>query len=160
MSNKMKAVKRNQDRKKKKYGQVSNSSPFPEAVANPSMVQLPTAEVIGNRDKTYPSLTRAFLKYPHEEDRLAEDVLEFFDFTGGLSHDDAKRAANRMRERGASTPNFEEGLDMLGAVPGLGKLKYAAKLMSRKDQLRRLYNMLSEHQKTANALDFIQDATK
>lgn len=156
----MKAVKNNQDRKKKKYGQVSNSSPFPEAVANPSLVQLPIAEVVGNRDKTYPSLTRAFLKYPHEEDRLAEDVLEFFDLTGILSHDDAKRATNRMRERGASTPNFEEGLDMFGAVPGLGKLKYAAKLMSRKDQLRRLYNMLSGYQSSANRLDFFRDAAQ
>lgn len=159
----MKAVKRNQDRKKKKYGQVSNSSPFPEAVANPSLIQLPTAEVIGNRSKTYPSLTRAFFKQPHEEDRLAEDVLEFLDPTGMLSHDDAKRAINKMRERGASIPNFQEAIDMFGAVPGLGKLSYAAKVIrgiDRRDQLRRLYNMLSEHQKTANTLDFIQDATE
>ena len=54
-----------------------------------------------------------------------ENVAEFFDPTGILSYDDAEAAYNRMKARGADTPNFDEALDMFGALPLVGKAKKA-----------------------------------
>ncbi len=55
------------------------------------------------------------------KDDITEDVLEFIDPTGVLSHDDAKRAYRSWKESGRKDPTPEEGLEMFGAVPALGK---------------------------------------
>jgi len=62
-----------------------------------------------------------------DSDSLIENVLEFVDPTGITSHDDARRAYESMRQRGAKLPDFNEFVDMLGAVPVLGKLGKAGK---------------------------------
>jgi hypothetical protein len=55
------------------------------------------------------------------KDGIGEDVLEFLDPTGIMSHDDAKRAYESWKESGRKDPTPEEGLEMFGAVPALGK---------------------------------------
>ena len=54
-----------------------------------------------------------------------ENFVEFFDPTGAYSYDDANAAYERMKARGADTPNFDEALDMFGAIPLVGKAKHA-----------------------------------
>ena len=65
------------------------------------------------------------------KDDITEDVIEFLDPTGIVSHDDAKRAYDSWKESGRKDPTPEEGLEMFGAVPALGKfgkIKYVKKL--------------------------------
>lgn len=60
-------------------------------------------------------------------DSLLEDIFEFIDPTGISSHDDAKEAyasyVKRKKESGADfmLPTFDEFVDVIGAVPMLGK---------------------------------------
>jgi len=56
------------------------------------------------------------------EDSLMENILEFVDPTGITSYDDAYRAYQTMQAEGRSLPNFNEFVDMLGAVPLVGKV--------------------------------------
>ena len=65
---------------------------------------------------------------PEEKDSVFENILEFVDLTGISSHDDARRAYESMRKRGVNLPNFNEFVDMLGAVPVIGKVGKAPKL--------------------------------
>ena len=74
---------------------------------------------------------------PEEKDSLLENILEFVDPTGITSHDDARRAYESMRQRGAKLPNFNEFVDMLGAVPVIGKLGKGAKATSAAIQIAR-----------------------
>lgn len=64
------------------------------------------------------------------DDSLMENVLEFFDPTGVTSYDDAYRAYQSMKAEGRSLPNFGEFVDMLGAVPVLGKVGKIGKAAS------------------------------
>lgn len=61
------------------------------------------------------------------DDSLMENILEFVDPTGITSYDDAYRAYQSMKADGRALPNFGEFVDMLGAVPVLGKLGKAGK---------------------------------
>ena len=56
-----------------------------------------------------------------QKDPFLENVAEFFDPTGILSHDDAKYAYEDWQISGRKYPTYEEGLDMAGAVPFAGK---------------------------------------
>ena len=69
----------------------------------------------------YPGGATSISQTPEDVDSLAENVFEFFDVSGVSSWDDAARAYESMRQRDASLPNFNEFVDMLGAVPMLGK---------------------------------------
>ena len=53
---------------------------------------------------------------PEEKDSLLENILEFVDPTGITSHDDARRAYESMRQRGAKLPDFNEFVDMLNQI--------------------------------------------
>jgi gas vesicle protein len=64
------------------------------------------------------------------KDSLMENILEFVDPTGITSYDDAYRAYNSMKAAGRVVPNFEEFVDMLGAVPMVGKVGKVAKASS------------------------------
>ena len=71
------------------------------------------------------------------KDGIGEDVLEFLEPTGIMSHDDAKRAYESWKESGRKDPTPEEGLEMFGAVPALGKfgkIKYVKKVKVRNIQ--------------------------
>ena len=55
---------------------------------------------------------------PSNNDPLWENILEAVPFYGSfLSWDDAEEAYKKMRQRGAYIPNFNEGVDMLSAIP-------------------------------------------
>jgi hypothetical protein len=51
-----------------------------------------------------------------------ENLYEFFDITGISSYDDAAAAYDQWNRSGRTYPTVEEGVDMFGAVPALGKL--------------------------------------
>jgi peptidoglycan hydrolase-like protein with peptidoglycan-binding domain len=97
-----------------------------------------------------------------------ENFLEFFDPTGALSHDDARDAYARMKARGATFPNLDEGLDMFGAVPLFGKLKYAGIILKKgKDlqkakyikELKKFYNSSIKNSDRINRADALEDET-
>ena len=97
-----------------------------------------------------------------------ENFLEFFDPTGALSHDDARDAYAKMKARGATFPNLDEGLDMFGAVPLLGKLKYAGIILKKgKDlqkaknieALKKIYNSSIKNSDRINRVDALEDET-
>jgi len=75
----------------------------------------------------YPGGATSIRQAPDDVDSLAENVFEFFDVTGVSSWDDAQRAYASMKERDASLPNFNEFVDMLGAVPMIGKFSKPVK---------------------------------
>ena len=89
-----------------------------------------------------------------------ENVAEFFDPTGALSYDDAHAAYNRMKARGADTPNLDEGLDMFGAIPLVGKAKKA--IILSKGTKRAVYKALEKFKKPWNKflewVDYINKA--
>jgi len=70
----------------------------------------------------YPGGATSVSQPPEDVDSLVENVFEFFDVTGVSSWDDASRAYESMKQRDSSLPNFNEFVDMLGAVPMIGKL--------------------------------------
>jgi hypothetical protein len=56
-----------------------------------------------------------------------EDAVEILDPTGVASWDDAYRAYQAKEARYAAYPNMGESLDMLSALPAIGKMKLAMK---------------------------------
>lgn len=64
------------------------------------------------------------------KDSFMENILEFVDPTGITSYDDAYRAYNSMKAAGRAVPNFEEFVDMIGALPLVGKVGKVAKASS------------------------------
>ena len=76
---------------------------------------------------TYTGGATSVSQTPDDVDSLVENVFEFFDVTGVSSWDDAQRAYASMKQRDASLPNFNEFVDMLGAVPMIGKFSKPVK---------------------------------
>lgn len=92
------------------------------------------------------------------DDSWQEDLWEAVEPTGIYSWDDARDAWKSMRSRGGYRPTGDEALDMLGAVPGIGKSKLLMKLpgygfTKSKDMLFRIGDMLE-------AAGFLQDRTQ
>tara|TARA_R100000278_G_scaffold113032_2_gene91040 strand:- start:85 stop:555 length:471 start_codon:yes stop_codon:yes gene_type:complete len=95
---------------------------------------------------------------PEEKDSILENILEFVDPTGITSHDDARRAYESMRQRGANLPNFNEFVDMLGALPVIGKVGKGAKATSAAIEVaRQSPKYLSVIEKLIDAYDSGQD---
>ena len=69
----------------------------------------------------YPGGATSIRQTPEDVDSVIENVFEFFDLSGVSSWDDAQRAYASMKQRDASLPNFNEFVDMLGALPAVGK---------------------------------------
>ena len=91
------------------------------------------------------------------KERPYENLVEVFDFSGLSSWDDAKRAYDSWQESGQSFPSFEQGLDMFGAVPALGKfgkLRYLAD--SAAGVMKPLYKYIP-WQQILNTFDGAQD---
>lgn len=100
-----------------------------------------------------------------KEDGTFENIVEMFDPTGISAWDDAYRAYTSMKERGASYPNMDEALDMLGAVPVMGKAKAAINLYKKSSKpiqygLTQAYNKIFRHTgRAASIIDGIEDET-
>jgi hypothetical protein len=88
-------------------------------------------------------------------DSTAENIVEFFDPTGYTSHDDARRAYQKWKKSGSTLPSFEQGMDMFGAVPALGKLG-KLKYLADPDAMKAVYKYLP-WQQIINAADTVQD---
>ena len=97
-----------------------SSSDPPEAVAYPSLAPSYNEE----------GTSRAINK---PSDSWFEDIIEFIDPTGISSWDDASRAYDSYIERIKNTnkysPTMDEFIDVLGAIPAIGKIPKAAKLV-------------------------------
>jgi len=95
------------------------------------------------------------------DDSFMENILEFVDPTGITSYDDAYRAYNSMKAAGRKVPNFEEFVDMLGAVPLVGKagkaLKGGGAAMKAIQNASAGARVASSTGKLLNALDTGQD---
>lgn len=77
-----------------------------------------------NYDSTVP------MRPKQNYDSVAENILEVFDPTGMSGWDDASRAMQSWDKRSTRegrqvAPTFDETLDMVGALPLVGKAKYA-----------------------------------
>jgi hypothetical protein len=97
-----------------------SSSDPPEAVAYPPLV--PSY----NEEGTFRPINKP-------SDSLFEDIIEVIDPTGISSWDDASRAYDSYTERIKNTnkysPTMDEFIDVLGAVPMIGKIPKAAKII-------------------------------
>jgi len=102
-----------QERKIKGKMQAGNS---PVAVATPPK------NVTTQNLTPSSNFTQRLREHNLAPDSTFENAAEFFDVSGVSSWDDAYRAYNSMQNRGASTPNLSEAIDMFGAIPVLGKL--------------------------------------
>jgi len=90
------------------------------------------------------------------KDDITENVLEFLDPTGILSHDDARRAYESWKASGREKPTSSEALDMFGAVPGLGRIGKVRYVQEAVKPITRYIPW----QQILNALDFGQDITE
>lgn len=112
-----------------------------------------------------PSLSDVAKNMAMREDSTLENIVEIFDPTGVSAWDDAYRAYNSMRDRGSYIPNVDEGLDMLGAMPVLGKAGKAINLYKKghkplKHFLTEAYNKGFRHTgRIASGIDGIEDET-
>jgi hypothetical protein len=73
-----------------------------------------------------------------DDDSLTEDVIELFDPTGIYSHDDFREAKRRWKESGRPLPSATEALDMVGAVPAIGKVNIPYKIYKNAKAAKRL----------------------
>lgn len=89
-------------------------------------------------------------------DGLTENILEFFDPTGGLSYDDAKEAYSDWQDSKNTHPTFNQSLSMFGAVPGLGKLGKIKYLKNSGAFTKAAFGVIP-WQKILNAIDTGQD---
>lgn len=94
----------------------------PVATADPSRMNLSAAQQ-GSESE----FQRLLREHNSKGDSFLEEMAEVFDPTGVSSWDDFYRARTAMMERGTGVPNFDETLDMLSAIPVLGKLGKFAK---------------------------------
>jgi hypothetical protein len=88
-------------------------------------------------------------------DSTFENLVEFIDPTGITSYDDARVAYRDWKRSGTAIPSFGQGLEMFGAVPGLGKLS-KLKYLANSKALKPLYKYFP-WQQTLNAADTVQD---
>jgi len=89
------------------------------------------------------------------EDSTLENIIEFIDPSGITSWDDATAAYQSWKKSGKKIPSLNQGLDMFGAVPGLGKfgkLKYLAN----PNAMKAVYKFFP-WQQTLNVIDSAQD---
>ena len=89
-------------------------------------------------------------------DTVLENILEYFDSSGIMSHDDAKEAIEEYRQSKRIVPTFNQAVDVLGAVPDFRGRKAstgALSLASNPKLLKQLMDMI-------NAYDSGQDISE
>lgn len=91
-----------------------------------------------------------------DDDSLAEDVMELIDVTGAYSHDDFKAAKEKWKQSGRALPSGSEFLDMLGAVPLVGKANVPFKLLKGVKNVRKILPL----GKLLEGAGFLQDRTQ
>jgi uncharacterized membrane protein (UPF0127 family) len=143
-------------------GQVDNTR---VATPQPPQYQLNPPPQSPYRDQGTITPDKSSFNAWRDEDSLFENTVEFFDPTGITSWDDARRAYNSMKNRGTSTPNLDEGLDMFGAIPLFGKANLGINLAKGaakrpKDVVnatKKGYNYLTKSSDIINRVDAIED---
>lgn len=126
-----------------------------------SMKYVPRMQKGGRVDEAM----RLIKEHNMKDDSTFENAVEILDPTGVSAWDDAYRAHKSMKARGSSIPNFDEGLDMLGALPVMGKAKAAINLYKRSSKpiqygLTQAYNKFLRHTgRAASIIDGVEDET-
>jgi len=149
-------------RKYQTGGQIDNTR---VATPQPPQYQLNPLPPSPYRDQGTITPDKSSFNAWRDEDSLFENAVEFFDPTGITSWDDARRAYNSMKNRGASIPNLDEGLDMFGAIPLFGRAKLGINLAKgaakrSKDVVnaaKKGYNYLTKGSDIINRVDAIED---
>lgn len=135
-------------------------------------VNLPEAEVVGYteavargynpqaiqdfEDRRKQSVFQRWMET--DDDSVLEDVLEILDPTGYLSHDDFRAARQSWKESGRTMPTADEFLDMLGAVPLIGRAKLVGKIGGA--GLRKSRDLAINIGRMLEAAGFLQDRTQ
>jgi hypothetical protein len=135
-------------------------------------VSLPDAEVVGYNeavaggynpqaiqdydDRRKQSVFQRWMET--DDDSVLEDVLELLDPTGYLSHDDFRAARQSWKESGRAMPTADEFLDMLGAVPMIGKAKLVGKIGGA--GLRKSRDLAINIGRMLETAGFLQDRTQ
>jgi hypothetical protein len=91
---------------------------------------------------------------------IAENIAEFFDPTGILSHDDARASYDTWKKSGRSIPTFEESLNMVSAIPAIGKLKFVGRIANQPklfDFLQGSWNTFITTAESAKKIDRFSD---
>lgn len=99
---------------------------------------------------------------PNKEDDLNEDAMEVMDLSGMHSWDDAYRAYNRWQESDDTLPDFWDAVDMITAVPVVGKAGKVAKgfnIAKNTGKTLKFKDFVNMVGKTLNRADFVQDVT-
>jgi len=81
-------------------------------------------------------------------DTVFENVLEYFDSSGIMSHDDAKEAIEEYRQSKRIIPTFNQAVDVLGAVPDLTGAKASTgplRLATNPKLLKKLMEMINAY---------------
>jgi len=86
---------------------------------NPNITRVPVIKAAPKKE-----VGNHWVKNVQAPDSFSENVLEFVDPTGYLSYDDAARADSSFKASGRKYPTLNESLDMFGALPAMGKIKY------------------------------------
>lgn len=94
---------------------------------------------------------------------LAENLLELFDPTGILSHDDARASYDSWQKSGRSIPTFEESLNMVSTLPVIGKFKVLGRMAHQPklfDFLQGSWNSFISTSVAAKKIDNVSDVTE
>lgn len=135
-------------------------------------VNLPEAEVVGYNeavaggynpqaiqdmeDRRKQSIYQRWME--SDDDSALEDLLEVVDPTGLLSHDDFRAAKKSWMESGRAMPTADEFLDMVGAVPLIGRARLVGKIGG--TGLRKSRDIAFNIGRMLEAAGFLQDRTQ
>jgi len=118
------------------YEWSSSDSPKSYPVTNPAKEYTETTSLPSWQQPSFHELYKAGFISPQppsiqniykdwmlaDKDSFAENLIEFFDPSGIMSWNDARRAYNSWKTSGKKYPTVDAGIDMFGAIPLLGKL--------------------------------------
>ena len=121
-------------------------------------LSLPDADQIRVSLKPLDFLKSVYNQHLNDDspDTVLENVLEYFDSSGIMSHDDAKEAIEGYRQSKRIVPTFNQAVDVLGAVPDFTGLKASSgpiRLATNPKLLKQLMDMI-------NAYDSGQDISE
>lgn len=92
------------------------------AVTDPKRILFDPSYTTPSEPKTFSDKVYDRFVERGQSNSQLENLYEFFDITGISSYDDAAAAYDQWNRSGRTYPTIEEGVDMFGAVPVLGKL--------------------------------------
>lgn len=130
----------NQDGNRYTQGYFTEIDPSYDAekYLTPNVIPMTTDEVSGIKMGVR-QLPEVKIKDHNPKDSLFENIAEVVDPTGITSWDDFANARNEWYEAGTTLPSFSQTMDMVTAIPFIGKLGKLKYLASAPDALKATY---------------------